>query len=95
MDELGGELPSTAEELQRRIKGVGPYTAGAVASIAYGQPAPVVDGNVVRVFARLHAMDHPPAATAAAASSSSSSSTTAAAAASTTTATTIITSPEL
>ncbi len=75
VDELGGELPSTAEELQRRIKGVGPYTAGAVASIAYGQPAPVVDGNVVRVFARLHAMDHPPAATAAAASSSSSSST--------------------
>lgn len=34
------------------------YTAGAVSSIAYGEATPCVDGNVIRVFSRLHAMDH-------------------------------------
>ena len=57
--DLRGNLPNSAKELQARIKGVGPYTAGAVASIAYGEAVPVVDGNIVRVFARLHAIDHP------------------------------------
>jgi len=57
--ERGGDLPATAEALERDLPGVGPYTAGAVASIAFGEPAAVVDGNVVRVFSRLHAMDHP------------------------------------
>jgi A/G-specific adenine glycosylase len=50
--ELGGVLPTTADAWQR-LPGVGRYTAGAVASIAFGQAAPVLDGNVMRVFARL------------------------------------------
>ena len=50
--ERGGELPETAEELET-LPGIGPYTAGAVASIAFGRPAPAVDGNVRRVLARL------------------------------------------
>jgi len=49
-------FPGNAEELGR-VKGIGRYTAGAVASIAYGEAAPLVDGNVARVFARLFAMD--------------------------------------
>ncbi len=48
---MGGELPSSAEEL-RKLPGIGSYTAGAIASIAFGQPAPAVDGNVLRVLAR-------------------------------------------
>lgn len=48
----GGQLPSTPEQL-RELPGIGAYTAGAIASIAFGQPVPVVDGNVARVLARL------------------------------------------
>jgi A/G-specific adenine glycosylase len=51
-DELGGELPSTSKGL-RKIPGIGPYTAGAIASIAFGESTPAVDGNVIRVVARL------------------------------------------
>jgi A/G-specific adenine glycosylase len=51
----GGKLPDTVEEL-RKLPGFGPYTAGAVASIAFGRRAAVVDGNVARVLARLHAI---------------------------------------
>lgn len=51
-EEYGGELPQTAKEL-RKLAGIGPYTAGAVASIAYGLPEPAVDGNVLRVVSRL------------------------------------------
>jgi len=47
-----GSLPSTYAEL-RGLPGVGEYTAGAVASIAFGEPVPAVDGNVRRVLARL------------------------------------------
>jgi A/G-specific adenine glycosylase len=47
-----GELPDTAEALMG-LKGIGRYTAGAVASIAFEQEEPLVDGNVIRVFARL------------------------------------------
>ncbi|ELR22329.1 A/Gspecific adenine glycosylase [Acanthamoeba castellanii str. Neff] len=50
-----GRLPRTAAEL-RKIPGIGPYTAGAIASIAYDQPAPLVDGNVIRVLSRLRAI---------------------------------------
>ncbi|MBO9397947.1 A/G-specific adenine glycosylase [Shimia sp. R9_2] len=50
--ELGGAFPDTVEALLK-LPGVGPYTAGAVASIAFDQPATVVDGNVERVMARL------------------------------------------
>ena len=47
-----GALPDTAEGLET-LKGIGRYTAGAVASIAFDREAPLVDGNVIRVFARL------------------------------------------
>jgi A/G-specific adenine glycosylase len=50
--DMGGVFPATAEGL-RALPGVGPYTAGAIASIAYGERAPVLDGNVIRVFSRL------------------------------------------
>jgi A/G-specific adenine glycosylase len=45
-------LPSRAAEL-REVPGIGPYTAGAIASIAFGERAPLVDGNVARVLARV------------------------------------------
>lgn len=51
----GGAVPKSLEGL-RSLPGVGRYTAGAIASIAFGLDAPVVDGNVARVFARLFAM---------------------------------------
>ena len=52
MEEYGGRMPDTVEELLR-LKGIGSYTAGAIASIAYGRRAPAVDGNVLRVASRL------------------------------------------
>ncbi len=51
MEQYGGVLPADAEAL-KRLPGIGSYTAGAVASIAYGIPVPAVDGNVLRVLAR-------------------------------------------
>lgn len=54
-DERGGNLPCDVEGL-RSLPGVGRYTAGAVASIAFDRPAPVVDGNVARVLARVLAI---------------------------------------
>jgi A/G-specific adenine glycosylase len=51
-----GELPSDVEGL-RQLEGVGEYTAGAVASIAYGVRAALVDGNVTRVLSRLFAVE--------------------------------------
>jgi len=54
--DLGGELPETAAEL-RKLPGIGAYTAGAIASIACKKPEPAVDGNVLRVLARLFASD--------------------------------------
>jgi A/G-specific adenine glycosylase len=50
--DMGGRFPDTVDGL-RKLPGVGPYTAGAVASIAFNRPAPVLDGNVIRVFSRL------------------------------------------
>lgn len=52
MEEYDGNVPADPEEL-RKLPGVGPYTAAAVASIAFNQPFACVDGNVVRVIARL------------------------------------------
>ena len=52
MEEFGGEFPSHYEDI-RRLSGVGDYTAGAIASIAFGLPVPAVDGNVLRVVSRL------------------------------------------
>ncbi len=48
----GGIIPDDVTEL-RKISGIGPYTAGAIASIAYDKPVPAVDGNVIRVTSRL------------------------------------------
>lgn len=47
-----GDIPTTAAELQK-LKGIGRYTANAIASIAFNEQVPVVDGNVIRVFSRL------------------------------------------
>ncbi len=52
-ERYGGDLPADYDAL-RSLPGIGDYTAGAVASIAFGIPAPAVDGNVLRVFARLY-----------------------------------------
>lgn len=57
----GGRLPQEPETL-RKLPGVGPYTAGAVASIAFGRPEPAVDGNVRRVMSRLLDVANPAAA---------------------------------
>lgn len=51
-EQYGGQLPKTAAEL-KRLPGIGNYTAGAIASIAFGEAEPAVDGNVLRVYARL------------------------------------------
>jgi A/G-specific adenine glycosylase len=52
MEEFHGELPADYKELLT-LKGIGTYTAGAIASIAYGIQVPAVDGNVLRVMKRL------------------------------------------
>ncbi|MCD7928849.1 MAG: A/G-specific adenine glycosylase [Clostridiales bacterium] len=52
MEVHGGQFPSAYEDILA-LPGVGEYTAGAIASIAFGQPVPAVDGNVLRVIARL------------------------------------------
>ena len=52
-EQYGGDLPADYDAL-RSLPGIGDYTAGAIASIAFGIPAPAVDGNVLRVFARLY-----------------------------------------
>ena len=52
VDEYDGRMPDSYEELMK-LKGIGSYTAGAVASIAYGKTVPAVDGNVLRVVSRL------------------------------------------
>ncbi len=50
--EYGGAIPTTWEQL-KKLPGIGEYTAGAVASICFGEKVPAVDGNVLRVMARL------------------------------------------
>lgn len=55
-DSYGGALPRDAAAL-RRLPGIGRYTAGAIASLAFGAREPVVDGNVARVLARLYAIE--------------------------------------
>lgn len=54
MEEYQGRLPADYTELLK-LKGIGHYTAGAIASIAYRIPVPAVDGNVLRVIARVSA----------------------------------------
>jgi A/G-specific adenine glycosylase len=58
MAEHGGEFPADLHAL-RDLPGIGDYTSAAIAAIAFDVPAPVVDGNVERVIARLNAIDTP------------------------------------
>lgn len=57
-EELEGRFPDTAEDLQK-LKGIGPYTAAAIASFAYGEAIGVVDGNVKRVISRYFHFQEP------------------------------------
>lgn len=57
--EMGGAVPGDAPTL-RTLPGVGRYTAGAIASIVFGEPEPIVDGNVTRVLMRLEGRDEDP-----------------------------------
>ena len=56
LKEHGGLIPSTKEELQK-VKGLGPYTIGAILSFAFHKRAVAVDGNVVRVISRYFMID--------------------------------------
>jgi A/G-specific adenine glycosylase len=58
VNEYGGEFPADFEQL-KQLKGIGDYTAAAIASIAFNLPHAVVDGNVYRVLARLFDIDTP------------------------------------
>ena len=51
-----GQVPNQPQDFIQ-LPGVGPYTCGAVQSIAFGHCSPIVDGNVIRVFSRLYALD--------------------------------------
>jgi A/G-specific adenine glycosylase len=57
-DQLNGKFPSSYEEI-KKLKGVGPYTAAAIASFAFNLPHAVVDGNVFRVLSRVFGIDLP------------------------------------
>ncbi|WP_307976943.1 A/G-specific adenine glycosylase [uncultured Streptococcus sp.] len=57
MTDFGGQFPSDYHGIAS-LKGIGPYTAGAIASIAFNLPEPAVDGNVMRVMARLFEVDY-------------------------------------
>jgi A/G-specific adenine glycosylase len=65
VDRHGGVFPSDVGSIAA-LKGIGRYTTGAIASIAFGQEVPLVDGNVARVFSRLLEIDLDPKSTAAA-----------------------------
>jgi A/G-specific adenine glycosylase len=58
VERFGGRLPRDAGQLQA-LPGIGRYTAGAIASIAFRRRAPIVDGNVARILARLSAIEAP------------------------------------
>jgi A/G-specific adenine glycosylase len=59
VDEFGGRIPDEVGDLQS-LPGVGRYTAGAIASIAFNKAAPILDGNVARVLCRLDAVQADP-----------------------------------
>lgn len=56
VQEFDGRMPDTSEEL-RQLPGIGPYTSAAIASIAFGEPTPAIDGNLLRIFARVSLYD--------------------------------------
>ncbi|GLB39158.1 putative DNA glycosylase [Lyophyllum shimeji] len=60
--EYQGRLPDNAKDLEANIPGIGRYSAGAIASIAYGEHVPVLDGNVHRLMSRILALHAPPKA---------------------------------
>lgn len=62
-EELGGIFPKTVDGLLQ-IPGVGRYTAGAIMAFAYDRPAPIVDGNIKRLFARMFGVEGVPSQTA-------------------------------
>lgn len=57
VDDFAGHFPTTHAEISS-LKGIGPYTAGAISSIAFNLPEPAVDGNVMRVLSRLFEVDY-------------------------------------
>jgi len=57
-ENLKGKFPDQYEEI-KKLKGIGPYTAAAIASFAFNEPRAVVDGNVFRVLARIFGIDKP------------------------------------
>lgn len=58
VNHYGGELPPDPQAL-RRLPGIGDYTAGAIASMAFGLDEPAIDGNVLRVLARVFSVETP------------------------------------
>lgn len=56
VERFGGAVPPAAADL-RTLPGLGRYTAGAISSIVFGQPEPIVDGNVARVLLRIHGVE--------------------------------------
>ncbi len=58
VERFGGKIPTSVDDLLS-IAGIGRYTAGAIASIAFDKPAPIVDGNVARILARLEGLEEP------------------------------------
>ena len=57
-ESYGGKMPNDLKEI-RKLPGIGPYTAGAILSIAYDLPVAAVDGNVIRVYSRLFKIEDP------------------------------------
>lgn len=60
VERYNGKVPDNEEEI-RTLPGIGPYTAGAILSIAYGKRVPLLDGNVIRLLTRLFALRGDPA----------------------------------
>lgn len=58
VEQYGGKFPRDESEL-RALPGIGPYTAAAIAAIAFGEPATPVDGNIERIISRLFGVDEP------------------------------------
>ncbi|POW19333.1 hypothetical protein PSHT_04801 [Puccinia striiformis] len=59
VDKFDGVLPQDPSVMEKEVDGIGPYSAGAIASIAYAKPVPMVDGNVHRVLTRITALYAP------------------------------------
>ncbi len=58
VEDYGAKLPTSYDELIK-LPGIGPYTAGAIASMAFGQAVSAIDGNVLRIYSRLYELDTP------------------------------------